>query len=377
MTGMPFTTAKTRRRACGTILTLALGLGMALAGGLGPAAHPARAADPVKVGFLYVGPVGDFGWSYQHDQGRRALESAFGDAVQTSYVESVKEGADAERVIRQFAASGFDLIFATSFGFMNATLKVAKQFPDVKFEHCTGYKQAPNVSTYMGRFYEGRYVLGVIAGLTTKTNTLGYIGSFPIPEAIRGINAFLQGARSVNPQATVKVMWVNSWYDPGKEREAAEALVAQGADILSQITDSPAPMQVAEEKGIHAFGQASDMSRFGPRAHLVSLIDNWRDYYIARTKAVQDGSWRSGDTWGGLESSMVALTSYSPDLPDAVVAKAEDVRAAIAKGSFHPLTGPLRDQSGKLRLAEGTTPSDAELLSMDWFVEGVEGDLPK
>ncbi|MCF8480080.1 MAG: BMP family ABC transporter substrate-binding protein [Rhodospirillum sp.] len=348
---------------------------VALAAGLATGA--AQAADPVKVGFIYVGPVGDHGWSYQHDQGRQALQEALGDQVETSFVESVQEGADAERVIRQFAANGFDLVFTTSFGFMNPTLKVAQQFPDVKFEHATGYKRADNLATYAARFYEGRYVIGTIAGMMTKSNTVGYIASFPIPEVVRGIDAFTLGMQAVNPKATVKVIWVNSWYDPGKEREAAETLIAQGADILSQHTDSPAPIQVAEEKGVHAFGQASDMSRFGPKAHLTAIVDNWRDYYIARTKAVIDGTWTSEDTWGGLASDMVHISEYNSEVPEDVVAKAEEVREAIIAGTLHPFAGPIKNQAGEVVVPEGETLSDEKLLSMDWYVEGVQGELPK
>ncbi|KAA5607511.1 BMP family ABC transporter substrate-binding protein [Roseospira marina] len=355
---------------------LAAGLGtVALATG---ASGPVLAADePLKVGFIYVGPVGDFGWSHQHDQGRQGVEEALGDAVETTYVESVPEGADAERVLTQLAASGHDLIFTTSFGFMNATLKAARKFPNVKFEHATGYKRADNVSTYAARFYEGRYVIGVIAGHMTKSNTIGYIASVPIPEVVRGVNAFTQGLRSVNPDATVKVIWVNSWYDPGKEREAAETLVAQGADVLTQHTDSPAPVQVAEEKGIYAFGQASDMTQFGPDAHLTAIVDDWRGYYVERTKAVMDGTWESTDTWGGLASGMVAISDYNPAMPPEVVEAAEAARAAIESGELHPLAGPLRDQTGQVLIADGEAPDDGALLSMDWFVEGVQGQVPK
>jgi simple sugar transport system substrate-binding protein len=358
-----------------TISTKRLLATVALATGL--ATGSALAADPVKVGFIYVGPVGDHGWSYQHDQGRQAVEAALGDQVETSFVESVQEGADAERVIRQFAANGYDLIFTTSFGFMNPTLKVAQQFPDVKFEHATGYKRADNMSTYAARFYEGRYVIGTIAGMMSKTNTVGYIASFPIPEVVRGINAFTLGMRAVNPDAQIKVIWVNSWYDPGKEREAAETLIAQGADIITQHTDSPAPVQVAEEKGVHAFGQASDMSRFGPKAHLTAIVDNWSDYYIAETKAVIDGTWKSQDTWGGLKAEMVHLAPYNSEVPAEVAAKADEVRHAIMEGTLRPFAGPIKNQAGEVVVPEGETIPDEKLLSMDWYVQGVQGELPK
>jgi simple sugar transport system substrate-binding protein len=253
------------------VSTLAVALALA-------AAAPALAQDKAKVGFVYVGPVGDHGWTYRHDQGRQAIEAHFGDRVETSFVESVKEGPDAERVIRQLASTGHDLIFTTSFGFMNPTVKVAKRFADVKFEHATGYKRAPNVSTYMARFYEGRYVAGTLAGRMTKSGTIGYIGSFPIPEVVRGINSFTLALRKVRPDAEVKVVWVNSWYDPGKEGDAAKALIDQGADIILQHTDSPAPLQIAEARGVFAVGQASDMARFAPKAQLTAIVDNWEGH---------------------------------------------------------------------------------------------------
>ncbi|GAB3456664.1 BMP family ABC transporter substrate-binding protein [Insolitispirillum peregrinum] len=355
-------------------------LGSALVAGAlawGSLAPVASAADPLKVGFVYVGPVGDFGWSHQHDEGRKALEAAFGDKVKTAYVEDVPEGADAERVINQFAQQGFDLVFTTSFGFMNPTLKVAKRYPNIKFEHATGYKRADNVATYAARFYEGRAIIGTMAGMMTKSNVLGYIASVPIPEVVQGINAFTLAARKVNPKVQVKVVWVNSWYDPGKEREAAEALIAQGADVLSQHTDSPAPVQAAEEKGIYAFGQASDMAKFGPHAQLTSIVDNWGDYYIARVKAAMDGSWKAIDTWDGLKQGMVHMAPYGAAVPDAVKAKADEVKAGIIAGTLHPFTGPIKNQAGELVVKDGETIPDGQLLTMNWFVEGVQGQLPK
>ena len=336
-----------------------------------------HAADPVKVGFVYVGPISDHGWSYRHDIGRQAIETEFTDQVETTYVESVPEGADAERVIRKLASSGHDLIFTTSFGFMNPTLKVAADFPDVRFEHATGYKRADNVSTYAARFYEGRSVIGTMAGMMTKTNTIGYIASYPIPEVVRGINAFTLAMRKVNPDAIVKIVWVNSWYDPGKEADAAKALIDQGADIITQHTDSPAPLQVAEERGVFAFGQASDMAAFAPRAQLTSIIDNWDDYYVARTRAVIDGTWESQDTWGGIESGMVGFPEYSADVPEDVKAAAEIVREGIMDGSLHSFQGPILDQAGKEILAEGEQFDDQTLLGMNFYVQGVQGDLPK
>ena len=353
----------------GAAATLALGAGAAMA-----ASH---AKDKVKVGFVYVGPTGDFGWTHEHDLGRQAIEAHFGDKVETTYVENVAEGPDAERVIRQMASSGHDLIFTTSFGYMNPTIKVAKQFPDVKFEHATGFKRADNVSTYSARFYEGRHVIGLIAGKMTETNTIGYIASFPIPEVVRGINAAFLAARSVNPDVQFKIVWVNTWFDPGKEADAANALIEQGADIIMQHTDSAAPMTIAEEKGIKAFGQASNMIAFGPNAQMTSIIDAWAPYYIARTQAVLDGTWESMDTWDGIEPGMVDFAEYNENLPKDVVALAEYARLGILLGKIHPFTGPINKQDGSPWLAEGETASDGDLLGMNFYVEGVEGVLPK
>ena len=333
-------------------------------------------AEPLKVGFVYVGPIGDHGWTYEHDQGRLAVEEEFGDRVETSYVEKVPEGADAQRVINQLATLGHGLIFTTSFGYMNPTLRVSKDHPDVRFEHATGFKRADNLATYSARFYEGRHVIGLIAGKMTKTNTIGYVASFPIPEVIRGINAVAIAARSVNPDIQIKVVWVSSWFDPGKEADAAKTLIDQGADIIMQHTDSPAPVQVAETRGVWAFGQASNMTAFGPTAHLTSIIDNWAPYYIERTRAVLDGSWNSTDTWGGFKSGMVAMAPYNSAIPGDVVALAEAARTGIVGGTVHPFAGPLRDQSGKVVVAEGEVADDGMLLGMNFYVEGVEGSIP-
>ena len=341
------------------------------------AAGAAAQEDPTKVGFVYVGPIGDHGWTYRHDIGRQAIEAEFGDAVETSYVESVSEGPDAERVIRQLASDGHDLIFTTSFGFMNPTVKVAKQFPDVKFEHATGYKRADNVSTYLARFYEGRTIIGTIAGHMTETNTIGYIASFPIPEVIRGINAFTLAMRKVNPEAEVKVVWVNTWYDPGKEADAAKTLIDQGADIITQHTDSPAPLQVAEERGVYAFGQASDMASFAPKAQLTSIIDDWDPYYVERTRAVIDGTWESSEVWYGIKDGMVVMADYGEAVPAEVAAEADAIEAAIVDGSLHPFAGPINNQAGEEVVAEGEVISDEDLLKMDWYVEGVQGSIPK
>ncbi|MEC9433113.1 MAG: BMP family ABC transporter substrate-binding protein [Pseudomonadota bacterium] len=340
-------------------------------------AGAAQAADPLKVGFIYVGPVGDFGWSYEHDQARQAVEAEYGDKVETSYLESVPEGPDAERALRQMAQSGHQLIFTTSFGYMNPTLKVAKQFPNVKFEHATGYKRDANVSTYSSRFYEGRHVIGLIAGRMTKTNTIGYIGSFPIPEVVRGINSAYLAAKSVNPDVKFKIVWVNTWFDPGKEADAANALIEQGADVIMQHTDSPAAMTIAEEKGIYAFGQASDMKQFGPNARLSSIIDHWAPYYVERVGAMLDGTWESTDTWGGIASGMVGIGEFSDKIPADVAAEAMAAKEAIAAGTLHPFTGPINKQDGSVWLAAGETADDGTLLGMNFYVEGIEGELPK
>ncbi|MEM9639983.1 MAG: BMP family ABC transporter substrate-binding protein [Pseudomonadota bacterium] len=332
--------------------------------------------EPVKVGFIYVGPVGDFGWSYEHDQGRLAVVEHFGDKVETTFLESVSEGPDAERAIRQMAQSGHDLIFTTSFGYMNPTIKVAEQFPDVKFEHATGYQRADNVSTYSGRFYEGRTVLGHIAGKMTESNVIGYIASFPIPEVVRGINSAYLAASKVNPDVDFKIVWVNTWFDPAKEADAANALIEQGADVIMQHTDSPAAMTIAEQKGIYAFGQASDMKQFGPNARLSSIIDNWAPYYIERVQAVMDGSWESTDTWDGIAPGMTKIGEFSDKIPEDVRAEAQALADAIAAGTLHSFTGPVNKQDGSAWLAEGETADDGTLLGMNFYVEGISGELP-
>ena len=355
----------------------ALGLAGAAAVTLGMGAGSALAQQKMKVGFVYVGPVSDFGWSYEHDRGRLAVEKALGDKVTTTFVENVPEGADAERVIDQLASTGHKVIFTTSFGYMNPTLKVAQRHPNVMFEHATGYKRSKNLATYAARFYEGRTVIGLIAGKMTKKNVIGYIGSVPIPEVVSGINAFTLALREVNPKAEVRVVWVNSWYDPGKEADAAKALIDQGVDIIVQHTDSAAPVQTAQERGIYVFGQASDMSRFGPKAHLTAIVDDWSFYYVDRVKAALDGTWKPIDTWGGIKSGMVGIAPYNPAIPADVVAMAEKAKADIMAGTRHSFTGPIKDQSGKVMIPAGKHATDEQILKMDWFVEGVVGKLPK
>jgi basic membrane protein A and related proteins len=336
----------------------------------------ARADEPFKAGFIYVGPVADFGWSHQHDLGRQAAQKALGDKLKTTFVESVKEGPDSERVIRELASAGNGIIFTTSFGFMNPTLKVAKQFPKVKFEHATGYKQADNVATYNIRFYEGRYIQGVIAGKMSKSGIVGYIGSVPIPEVVMGMNAFLQGMRTVNPNGKIKLIWINGWYDPGKESDAAKALIDQGADIIAQHTDSAAPLQVAEQRGIKGFGQASDMIKFAPQAQLTSSIDHWDEYYTQRIQAAMDGSWRTGDVWGGLKSGMLVMAPWT-NMPDDVAQAAQAARDGIADGSIVIFKGPIKDQQGQVKVTDGAQLPDADILGMNWLAEGVEGSMPQ
>ncbi|MCA1241742.1 BMP family ABC transporter substrate-binding protein [Stappia stellulata] len=350
--------------------------GIALAAALGLGMASAQAEDKLKVGFIYVGPIGDHGWSYQHNQGRLAIEAAFGDKVETTYIENVSEGPDAERAIERLARDGAGLIFTTSFGFMNPTLKVAKKFPDVKFEHATGYKRADNVSTYSARFYEGRYIIGQIAAKMSKTGTAGYIGSFPIPEVVRGINSFMLGAQSVNPDFKIKVVWVNSWYDPGKEADAAKALLDQGADVISQHTDSPAPLQVAEERGAVGFGQASDMIKFAPNAQLTAIVDDWSVYYVNRVQAALDGTWKSEDIWGGLAKDMVLMAPFT-NLPEDVANEAAAMTDKIRSGAFHPFTGPIFKQNGEVAVEDGIILDDGALLGMNWYVKGIDDQLPQ
>src|SRR6266850_2571006 len=312
----------------------------------GASLFSASAADKLKVGFIYLGPIGDLGWSYQHDLARQAVVKEFGDKIETTFLENVSEGPDSERSIEQLARAGNKLIFTTSFGYMEPTLKVAKKYPNVHFEHATGYKRDKNMSTYSGRFYEGRYIQGQIAAKMSKKGVLGYIGSFPIPEVISGINATMLGAQTINPSIKVKIIWANSWFDPGKEADAAKALLDQGADVIMQHTDSPAAMQIASERGKLAFGQDSEMIKFGPKSQLTSIMDNWAPYYIARVKAELDGTWKSEDEWGGLKSKMVVMAPYT-NMPDDVKKLAEETEAAITEGKLFPFKCPVVGQAGK------------------------------
>nr|HIA87973.1 BMP family ABC transporter substrate-binding protein [Gammaproteobacteria bacterium] len=325
---------------------------------------------------MYIGPPGDHGWTYAHDQARLQIEKELGDQVQTTFVEGVPEGPDAERTIAKLAQTGHKLIFTTSFGYMEPTLKVAKRFPEVKFEHATGYKRADNVATYSARFYEGRYVQGVIAGKVSKSGVIGYIASFPIPEVVRGINAFMLGAHTQNPNIKVKVVWVFTWYDPGKEADAAKVLMDQGADIITQHTDSTAALQAAADRGIHAFGQASDMIQFAPKTQLTAIIDAWGPYYVARTKALLDGSWKSQDTWDGMGAGMVVMAPFT-NMPSDVAALAQKTYDDLRTGKLHAFSGPINDQSGKQVVAAGAVADDGMLAGMNFYIEGIDGELPK
>jgi simple sugar transport system substrate-binding protein len=351
-----------------TLATAALAFGLATG---------APAQDTTRVGFIYVGPIGDGGWTYEHDKARLALEDHFGDRVETVYQESVPEGADAERAISQMALQGADLIFTTSFGFMEPTLAVAERFPDVKFEHATGYKTALNVSTYSARFYEGRAVQGHIAGRMTETDVIGYIASYPIPEVIRGINAAFLHARKANPDVTFRIIWAYTWFDPAKEADAATALIEQGADVILQHTDSTAPQAAAEDAGdVITFGQASDMSEYAPKPRVSSIIDNWAPYYIDRTQAVMDGTWESHQIWHGIAEGMVEIGEITDAVPADVREEAQALEASMAEGDYHPFTGPIARQDGSAWLAEGETADDDTLLSMDFYVEGISGQIP-
>ncbi|WP_438956540.1 BMP family ABC transporter substrate-binding protein [Cognatiyoonia sp.] len=355
--------------------------GVAMAAGLATGAI-ADGHEKTKVGFVYVGPIGDGGWTYEHHQGLLAVEEAFGDKVETVYVENVPEGADAERVMTQMALEGADLIFTTSFGYMDPTINVAAKFPDVKFEHATGFKRADNVSTYSARFYEGRAVQGHIAGKMTESNIVGYIASFPIPEVIRGINSAYLHASKVNPDIEFKIIWVYTWFDPAKEAEAANVLIEQGADVILQHTDSTAPQAAAlaaNDAGgnVISFGQASDMAEFGPKPRVSSIIDNWAPYYVARTQAVMDGTWSSVDTWDGMDTGMVEIGEITDVVPAEVKAEAEAMIAAIAAGEYHPFTGPINKQDGSAWLADGEVADDGTLAGMNFYIEGVTGDIPQ
>jgi simple sugar transport system substrate-binding protein len=333
-----------------------------------------RADAPAKIGFVYLGPVGDFGWTYQHDVGRKLAAAALGPAIVTTYVENVPEAPESQAVFQNLAASGHKLIFGTSFGYMNYMVKVAAQYPDVKFEHCTGYKRAPNLATYDIRFYQGRYVQGVIAGKLSKAGVAGYVASVPVPEVVQGMNAFILGMQSVNPKAKLKFIMIDSWYDPGKEGDAAKALIDQGCDILTQHTDSPSPLQVASSRGIKAFGEATDMISFAPNTQLTACVNMWGGYYTQRIQALLADKWSSIDTWGGFDVGMLQMAPFR-NMPPEVSALATKTVADITSGKNKVFVGPLTDQTGKVFLPAGTAMDDGTLAGLQTLVAGIEGQL--
>ena len=347
------------------------------AGASTEASAPAPAKpEQLKVGFVYVGPVGDGGWTFAHDNARQAIQKEFGDKIVTSIVENVPEGADTERVVRDLVSQGNKLIFTTSFGFMEPTLKVAADHPDVKFEHATGYKTAPNMRTYDSRTYEGAYMAGVIAGAMTKSNTLGVVGSVPIPEVVRNINSFTLGAQLTNPNVKTRVVWVNDWHNPPKETEAATSLINGGADVLFQNTDSPAVLKTAESMGKRAFGWDSDMTAYGPKAHLGSAIINWTPYYTKAVGEVLDGKWTTGQSWWGVKEGAMDLVSLASDVPAEAKAKLDEVKAGLKAGTYQIWKGPLSDNAGKEVLAAGQVADDKFLGDVKFYVKGVEGQVP-
>ena len=341
---------------------------------LGLMSSLAFAADPVKVGFVYVGPIGDHGWTYRHDIGRQQVEEAFGDKVKTSYVESVKYGPDAERVIRMLAETN-DIVFATSFGYMEPMLKVAKEFPNVYFEHATGYKQADNMSSYGLRLYQARHVQGIIAGMMTKTNKICYVAAYPIPEVIREINTYYMGAKKMNPNVDIDIVWANTWYNPSKEADAANVMMAEGCDMVAQHTDSPAPLQAAQSQGKLGFGQASDQYKFAPKAQLTATIDNWGPYYVKEVGQVIAGTWQKENYFGDMDEGAVQMAPFT-NMPDNVKMKAAEIKQAISDGKYFAFTGPIKDNTGKLQLKDGEVADDAHLNTMMYYVEGIDATVP-
>ena len=341
---------------------------------LGLMSSLAFAADPVKVGFVYVGPIGDHGWTYRHDIGRQQVEEAFGDKVKTSYVESVKYGPDAERVIRMLAETN-DIVFATSFGYMEPMLKVAKEFPNVYFEHATGYKQADNMSSYGLRLYQARHVQGIIAGMMTKTNKICYVAAYPIPEVIREINTYYMGAKKMNPNVDIDIVWANTWYNPSKEADAANVMMAEGCDMVAQHTDSPAPLQAAQQQGKLGFGQASDQYKFAPKAQLTATIDNWGHYYVKKVGQVIAGTWQKENYFGDMDEGAVQMAPFT-NMPDNVKMKAAEIKQAISDGKYFAFTGPIKDNTGKLQLKDGEIADDAHLNTMMYYVEGIDATVP-
>ena len=340
------------------------------------AAPQPKANEPLKVAFMYVSPANEEGWSTQHDIARRAAEAKFGDKIKVTTVENIPENADAERVLRDLAQQGNKLIFATSFGYMNSVLKVAKEFPDVKFEHATGYKTAENVANYSGRFYEARYLAGKLAGATTKTNILGYVAALPIPEVLQGINAFTLGAKSVNPNVEVRVVWTSAWYDPGKESDATKSLIGQKADVITHHTNSSAVAAACEEAKIPVISYNTSMKRAAPTMLLGGVIQIWDSFYEGRIHAVMDGTWKPQSVWGGVPEHMVALVDIAKTTPQSVVNDIKATTEKMEKREFHPFTGPIVDNTGKEVLKAGQVATDSDLLTMGYLVEGVAGKLP-
>jgi simple sugar transport system substrate-binding protein len=350
---------------------------IALAAFVVPFSSQAQKAEPLKVGFVYVAPITEAGWVRQHEEGRQEVQAAFGERVKTSFVENVPEGPDAERVIRDLATTGHKLIFTPSFGYMEPTLKVAKDFPDVKFESITGYKTAPNVATANARYYEGRYLAGIAAGRLTRSNVAAYVAGFPIPEVLQGINAFTLGMRSVNPQAQVKVLWLNAWFDPGRERDAAMALFDQGADVIAFHTGSTAVMAAAQERGKLAVAYHSDMRKVAPDAQIVAVTHLWGDYYKQRTQQVLDGTWKSGKVWAGVKEGMIRVGHFGSKVPKAVQDEVLARQKEIADGKLRPFAGPIVDNEGKAVIAKDQALTDEQILNMNFLVSGVQGKLGK
>jgi basic membrane protein A and related proteins len=333
--------------------------------------------EPIKAGFVYVSPITEAGWTRQHDEGRKAVERALGDQVKTTFVADVPEGADAERVIRDLAQQGHKIIFTPSFGYMEPTLKVAKDFPNVKFESVTGFKTAPNVAASNARYYEGRYLAGIAAGRMTQSNVAGYVAGFPIPEVLQGINAFTLGMRSVNPKATVKVVWLNAWFDPPKEREAAMALFNQDVDVIAFHTGSTAVMVAAQERGKMAVAYHSDMRKLGPDAQIIAVTHQWGDYYTSRVRAALSGTWSSGNVWGGIQDGMIRVGEFGPKVPKAVQEEVLAKQRLVGTGKLQPFTGPITDNEGKAVLPAGQSLSDAQILNMNYLVHGVQGRVTR
>jgi len=339
---------------------------------------PQAGTEKIKVGFVYIGSPGDAGWTYAHDQGRKYLIEKMGDKVDASYVvENVPEGADAERVITELCEKGVKIIFGTTFGYMDYMVNVAAKYPDVTFMHCSGFKTADNLGTYFGRDYQARYLSGIVAGKMTKTGKIGYVAAMPIPECVRGINGFTQGVRSVNPTATVQVVWTNTWYDPAVEKDAAKSLLDKGVDVMAQHQDTPAPLQAAQEKGVYALGYNSDMKKFAPDIYLTSPVWNWGPYYVETVESVLAGTWKSGQYWGGLNEGIIGLGPYGDSVPqdvkDLVAAKEKEIKA----GTWDVFTGEVKDQTGAVKVPAGQKMSDQDMLNFNWFVQGVEGTIPK